>query len=119
MTIYCVDISGSVSDKQIVSAMDLLLDKWIHGDSTIVFDYRESHSIDFNDIIDYAFGKDVGILQMILFKKAAKSKWIGRSGAYKAVNQSLVYSSKNTCVALTDGLLSEEDLKIFDHIVKI
>lgn len=118
MTTYCIDVSGSLSDKQIISAMDKVSDKWKHGDSTIVFDRRESHSIEFSDVIEYAFGKNLDILRMILFKKAAKSKWMG-SGAYKAVNKALVYSSKNVCVAITDGLLREEDYKIFDQIIKI
>jgi len=113
MTTWCIDVSGSMTDMQIGSAMDKVSDDWKHGDVVLIFDHSQAEFLDFDDVVAYSFGQSPHKLRMDLFKKGTHNKWRTR-GPDEAMKKSFVHSTK---VCLTDGFLVPEDLRRFGRII--
>lgn len=114
---YCIDISGSMSAEQIKTAMEKVVGDINKEDNVIVFDSSAASFLPQDEVIDYALGKDVSHLHIMLFKKWAGLQCTTNLGAYKARTMAMAYNSRKIC--LTDDYLPKEDLRYFDEIIRI
>jgi hypothetical protein len=116
MTTFCVDVSGSVSDEQVILAMDTVTDEYMHGDRIIAFDHAAAEFITYQEVIAYALRQtNIRNLRLLLFKKGSNFKW-RTDGAQAAAAMAFTYSNK---VCLTDGYLAKEAIERFDKILNI
>lgn len=113
---YCIDVSGSMSSKQIKVALDRASRDWKHGDKVFVFDHATAMEIPFHELVDYVVElQDLTDLYMRLFKRGARHKWCG-SGVVKACILSPSHYKK---VVITDGLVQPNELSGYQCIIKV
>lgn len=115
MSTFCIDITGSMSIKQIESAMDIVSCDWFYGDEIIVFDEFSMEKIHHEDVVDLSVNiRRINELQLSLFKRRFPANTRNVSGILKAFTQ-CVPSAKR--VILTDGLIPQQYLSKFDRVV--
>jgi len=116
MQSYCVDVSGSMSRRQIINALNRVSIDWKHGDLVYIFDHASADQISFDQLVNYSLEiDDPDDLRQLLFKKGSYHRWQG-SGAAKAAMLAPNHSIK---VCVTDGFLVSDDFKAYNKIVKM
>lgn len=110
-----IDVSGSMTDHQILYAMDKACEEYSIDDEIFIFDHSQAEFISFEDVVDYSLGKSVDDLKKYLFKKGSHTRWSG-SGVDAALKMSS-YKTRKLCV--TDGFISALDKSSLDKIVII
>lgn len=110
MNTFCIDISSSVSEKQINLAVSEIIQAYSQGDDIIVFDKFQAERIKFVDIFDCFIAEKYDTLKLSLFKKATINQWTG-NGIQKAFLM-CTYESEKICI--TDGEIHPEYLKKFN-----
>lgn len=116
ITSYCIDVSGSMTSKQLLSALNRVSDDWKHGDYVYVFDHASAEPIHFEELVNYSLEiDDINELRNRLFKAGSYHRWQG-SGAVKAAMLAPSYTVK---VCVTDGDLMSDDFKSYSRIIRI
>lgn len=111
-----VDVSGSMSDTQVVMAMDKATIEYSIGDEIIAFDKASAMRISFKETIEYALGqKDIDKLRLKLFEKGIDYKWKS-NGAERA---RLLASFGLEKICFSDGKLHQSDFMVFNKMVII
>jgi len=117
MKAFCIDVSDTMSKKQIADAFDKVVERWKYGDRIYVFNRTTAAQISFDEAVNYSLNLEEEMidLSMRLFKNGTRHKWQGR-GATKA---SILAPSWALKVCVTNGMLQPGDFRCFTSLVKV
>lgn len=108
-----IDISSSMSKQQKIYAFDTAVEIYEHNDDIFLFNHMEYERVNFTDLVSMNYGLDLRYVNMRLFKKAARCKWL-KNGLRKAISAG---GKSNEIICITDCFLSKEEESLVDRLI--
>lgn len=116
MTFYSIDVSSSMHREQIISACKLVQEKYIDGDTIVVFDNAAAKVIKEYEIELVLKHKTISELQRSLYGRRKRIVGFGRAGSKIALD--FAGNNKET-VCLTNDQITDDEAEKYQTVIKL